>query len=79
MAGRRDDHHIGDQRTVDQLVGDEPRPSALLPAGLGALGVVFGDIGTSPLYAIRQCFFGAYQYPLRRRISSAFCHWSSGR
>jgi KUP system potassium uptake protein len=23
---------------------------------LGALGVVFGDIGTSPLYAVRQCF-----------------------
>jgi len=23
---------------------------------LGALGVVFGDIGTSPLYALRQCF-----------------------
>ena len=23
---------------------------------LGALGVVFGDIGTSPLYAIQECF-----------------------
>ena len=23
---------------------------------LGALGVVFGDIGTSPLYAMRECF-----------------------
>ncbi len=23
---------------------------------LGALGVVFGDIGTSPLYAVKQCF-----------------------
>jgi KUP system potassium uptake protein len=23
---------------------------------LGALGVVFGDIGTSPLYAVQQCF-----------------------
>jgi KUP system potassium uptake protein len=26
---------------------------------LGALGVVFGDIGTSPLYALRECFRGA--------------------
>jgi KUP system potassium uptake protein len=26
--------------------------------GLAALGVVFGDIGTSPLYAFRQCFQG---------------------
>ena len=25
-----------------------------------ALGVVFGDIGTSPLYALRECFHGAY-------------------
>lgn len=27
---------------------------------LAALGVVFGDIGTSPLYAIRQCFLAAH-------------------
>ncbi|MFH2035980.1 MAG: potassium transporter Kup [Candidatus Zixiibacteriota bacterium] len=27
---------------------------------LATLGVVFGDIGTSPLYAIRECFFGEY-------------------
>jgi len=25
---------------------------------LGALGVVYGDIGTSPLYALRECFAG---------------------
>ena len=29
-----------------------------LGLSLGALGVVFGDIGTSPLYAIRECFHG---------------------
>jgi KUP system potassium uptake protein len=27
---------------------------------LTALGVVYGDIGTSPLYAIRECFHGEY-------------------
>lgn len=32
-----------------------PRQLALL---IGALGVVFGDIGTSPLYAMRECFHG---------------------
>jgi KUP system potassium uptake protein len=26
--------------------------------GIAALGVVYGDIGTSPLYALRQCFSG---------------------
>ena len=28
----------------------------LLVLSLGALGVVYGDIGTSPLYALRECF-----------------------
>src|SRR3954468_21336956 len=27
---------------------------------LGALGVVYGDIGTSPLYALRECFYGPH-------------------
>lgn len=30
---------------------------------LGALGVVFGDIGTSPLYALRECFTGPHPIP----------------
>ena len=35
-------------------------PRGNLPAlTIGAVGVVFGDIGTSPLYAIDQIFFGA--------------------
>ncbi|MCX6130987.1 MAG: potassium transporter Kup [Proteobacteria bacterium] len=28
----------------------------MMSLSLGALGVVFGDIGTSPLYALRECF-----------------------
>lgn len=36
---------------------DEPGPHGKLwPLALGALGVAFGDIGTSPLYAVQQCF-----------------------
>src|SRR5450432_4935539 len=31
----------------------------LAPLALAALGVVFGDIGTSPLYAMSACFTGA--------------------
>src|SRR5271169_2444924 len=27
---------------------------------MGSLGVVFGDLGTSPLYAMRVCFMGSY-------------------
>ncbi len=32
----------------------------LLKLSIGALGIVFGDIGTSPLYAMRVCFAGAH-------------------
>jgi len=32
----------------------------LAALSLGALGVVFGDIGTSPLYAFRECLHGAH-------------------
>lgn len=31
---------------------------------LGALGVVYGDIGTSPLYAVRECFHGVHPVPV---------------
>ena len=27
---------------------------------VASLGVVFGDIGTSPLYALRECFAGSH-------------------
>jgi hypothetical protein len=30
------------------------------PLVIGAIGVVFGDIGTSPLYTLRQCFGGEH-------------------
>ncbi len=40
----------------------DPR-SRLLPLTLTALGVVYGDIGTSPLYAMRECFFGSHPVP----------------
>jgi KUP system potassium uptake protein len=40
----------------------EARPSGRRLAALSviALGIVFGDIGTSPLYALRQCFDPEY-------------------
>lgn len=52
----------------------DPAPAAALSAhhtkdgvpklALGALGVVFGDIGTSPLYAFRETFVGAHPMPV---------------
>src|SRR5574341_464143 len=36
----------------------QPRGKYLAILALTALGVVYGDIGTSPLYAIREAFYG---------------------
>jgi KUP system potassium uptake protein len=33
---------------------------------LTAVGIVYGDIGTSPLYAMRECFFGPHAVPVSR-------------
>src|SRR6185312_14765286 len=39
-----------------ERVDERPRGRKLAILSLTALGVVFGDIGTSPLYAIKECF-----------------------
>ena len=41
----------------------------LVTLAFGALGVVYGDIGTSPLYAVRECFgeHGVAQGPVREK------------
>jgi KUP system potassium uptake protein len=46
---------------IRDVTTDIHRPSTS-PARLvlAALGVVFGDIGTSPLYALRECFHGPH-------------------
>jgi KUP system potassium uptake protein len=41
-----------------------PSSSPNLRLALGALGVVFGDIGTSPLYAFRESFIGVHRLPI---------------
>ena len=44
--------------------GADSRDRRLAALSLGALGVVFGDIGTSPLYAFKEAFGGAHALPL---------------
>jgi KUP system potassium uptake protein len=41
-------------------VATKPNERAAAALGIAALGVVYGDIGTSPLYAIRECFHGPH-------------------
>src|SRR6202789_3923520 len=40
------------------MSGERNSGQRLAPMALAALGVVFGDIGTSPLYAVSACFVG---------------------
>jgi KUP system potassium uptake protein len=40
------------------------RGKRLFSLSLLALGIVYGDIGTSPLYAMRECFHGAHAVPV---------------
>jgi len=57
-------------QSPDDAEGSQPRQCPeLLPGHIGetalalalaALGVVFGDIGTSPLYAVKECFSGKH-------------------
>jgi KUP system potassium uptake protein len=47
-----------------QASTEPPRGRYLANLSLAALGVVYGDIGTSPLYAIRECFYGEYGVPV---------------
>jgi K+ transporter len=51
MGHRRDGDREGHDRQ-DHVRG-------LASLALGALGIVYGDIGTSPLYALRETFQGA--------------------
>jgi KUP system potassium uptake protein len=40
------------------MSGDHKSSKRVAPLAIAALGVVFGDIGTSPLYAMSACFTG---------------------
>ena len=53
------------QRAVDPAHPrtDAPAHRRLLPVALAALGVVYGDIGTSPIYAVRESLHGTHGVP----------------
>ena len=49
-----------------QTHGTPQRNTAIAKLAAGAIGIVFGDIGTSPLYAFRETFIGAHPLELDR-------------
>ena len=46
------------QMPADRPAGHVPHPGGLAKLAVGAIGIVFGDIGTSPIYAFRETFAG---------------------
>jgi KUP system potassium uptake protein len=48
---------VGDPATIEP----QHRRNGLLRLAVGAVGVVFGDIGTSPIYAFRETFAGHHR------------------
>ena len=48
------------------------RSTAQAALALGALGVVFGDIGTSPLYTVQTVFSPADPHPVKVTEDSIF-------
>lgn len=49
--------------SYDRTLGPECQKESLAALSLAALGIVYGDIGTSPLYALRECFHGPHAMP----------------
>ncbi len=69
-------------RSPGVTLSNKPLRHAAAPEAaltIGAIGVVFGDIGTSPLYAIDQVFYGPAHIEPRRATFSAAFHLSFGR
>ena len=58
MAAR----HRGIEERVQASIVDTttPKQKSAAALALSAVGVVFGDIGTSPLYAMKESFHGAH-------------------
>ncbi len=67
MAEQQTEQVISEQPQPDrdrpEAAHKEPTGRALLVTSLSVLGVVYGDIGTSPLYAFRFCFRGENPVP----------------
>lgn len=49
---------IEDSPSATEIREEHPSRRHVTGLALAALGVVYGDIGTSPLYALRECFHG---------------------
>src|SRR3712207_94504 len=51
---------------ADGASGAHHQQGGIVKLAIGAIGIVFGDIGTSPIYAFRETFAGAHPLALDR-------------
>jgi KUP system potassium uptake protein len=54
------------QTALEQAARPQPHGGSIAAISIGVLGVVYGDIGTSPIYALRECFIGKAPIPATR-------------
>ena len=52
--------------TTDHVRREPPKGRRLVSLAVLAFGIVYGDIGTSPLYALRECFHGSHPVAVDR-------------
>jgi len=60
MASKNESVSVPHAQMGESGVHKDPKEEGFTRLSLATLGVVFGDIGTSPLYAVRECFHGEY-------------------
>ncbi len=65
--------HAAGARTDEPIRSRRYRAEPLSALSVAALGVVFGDIGTSPLYAFGQCFTGEFPAAINRANVLGIC------
>ena len=59
-------------RTLANTPGARTRPAAQASVVVGALGVVFGDIGTSPIYTVQTVFSPSDPHPVAVSTDSVY-------
>jgi KUP system potassium uptake protein len=62
-TGSNIEHSPSQESIMQPESGNLPK-SSLSALTIGAIGVVFGDIGTSPLYALQTTFTGTHSLPV---------------
>lgn len=52
------------QEALERAPPTAPHSQSFAILAIAVLGVVYGDIGTSPIYALRECFAGKHPVPI---------------